>query len=184
MCREGPAARLGRGLRKNHPARLHTCSNPLLHRTQGSNHSPEFLFEDLLHDGLATGLHGLSARVDPGALRRSPVEEAAKPGPAAEADDLVAIGEKLAGQNACLGCHSTDGTRRVGPSFKGLLGSERTVTKNGQTINILADSDYLIRAIREPGTEVTEGYPAAMPPYPGLSDDDIRAIEAWLETLK
>ncbi|NIQ10939.1 MAG: cytochrome c [Gammaproteobacteria bacterium] len=58
------------------------------------------------------------------------------------------------------------------------------MTKDGQTVNIVADSAYLIRAIREPAVEVTEGYPAAMPPYPGLSDDDIKAIEAWLETLK
>lgn len=98
--------------------------------------------------------------------------------------DPAALGEKLAGQNGCLGCHSVDGTRRVGPSFKGFIGSERTVLKEGQTVKILADSDYLIRAIREPGIEVTDGYPAAMPPYPGMSDEAIKAIEAWLETLR
>jgi cytochrome c oxidase subunit 2 len=64
------------------------------------------------------------------------------------------------------------------------MGSERNVTRDGQTVKVTADSAYLVRAIREPGAEVTEGYPAAMPPYPGLSDDDIKAIEAWLETLK
>ena len=103
--------------------------------------------------------------------------------PAAPADP-VARGEALATQNGCLGCHSTDGTRKVGPSFKGLIGSERTVTRDGQTVKVQADTEYLIRAIHEPGKEVTEGYPAAMPPYPGLSDDDIKALQSWMETLK
>ena len=93
-------------------------------------------------------------------------------------------GKTLVEQNGCLGCHSTDGTRKVGPSFQALIGSERTVTRDGQSVKVQADTDYLIRAIREPGADVAEGYPAAMPPYPGLSDDDIKAIQSWMETLK
>jgi len=103
---------------------------------------------------------------------------------AVEEIDPASKGESLAEKNGCLGCHSTDGSRRVGPSLKGLMGSERTVVKDGQQVKVQADTDYLIRAIREPGSEVVEGYPAAMPPYPGLSDDDIEAMQAWLETLK
>ena len=106
------------------------------------------------------------------------------PAAPAKPADPVEHGKALAGQNGCLGCHSTDGTRKVGPSFKGLIGSERSVTKDGQSIKVQADTDYLIRAIREPGAEVTEGYPAAMPPYPGLSDDDIKAMQSWMETLE
>jgi len=102
----------------------------------------------------------------------------------AAVEDPATQGKTLAEKNGCLGCHSTDGTRKVGPSFKGLIGSERTVTRNGQSVKVQADTDYLIRAIREPGAEVTEGYPAAMPPYPGLSDDDIKALQSWMETLQ
>ncbi|MDT8443903.1 MAG: cytochrome c oxidase subunit II [Desulfuromonadales bacterium] len=103
---------------------------------------------------------------------------------ASEPDNLVNKGKSLAENNGCLGCHSTDGSRRVGPSFKGLMGSERTVVKDGQEITLSADADYLIRAIREPGVEIVQGYPAAMPPSPQLSDDDIKALQAWLESLK
>lgn len=95
-----------------------------------------------------------------------------------------AAGEAIAAGKGCLGCHSVDGTRKVGPSFKGLMGSERTVTKDGQTVKIEADSEYLIRAIREPGVEITEGYPAVMPPYSDMSDADIKAMESWLNTLR
>jgi len=111
-------------------------------------------------------------------------DEARERSDAAAPVDPASAGQKIAEQNGCLGCHSTDGSRRVGPSFKGLMGSERTVVKEGQTVKVQADSAYLIRAVREPGAEVTEGYPAAMPPYPGLSDDDINNLKAWLETLK
>jgi cytochrome c oxidase subunit 2 len=114
---------------------------------------------------------------------KKPTQEAVSSEAAAPADS-ASKGEMLATQNGCLGCHSTDGSRRVGPSFKGLPDSERTVIKDEKTSKILADSAYLIRAIREPSAEIVEGYPPAMPPYPGLSDDDIEALKAWMETLK
>ena len=113
-----------------------------------------------------------------------PAVEAVQEETTAPTDDPVAKGQSLANQNGCLGCHSIDGTRKVGPSFKGLVGSDRTVTKDGAVTTMKADTDYLIRAIREPGAEVTEGFPAVMPPYPGLSDEDIEAIEAWMRSLE
>lgn len=110
-------------------------------------------------------------------------EHAAKPA-AAEPLDPVSRGEQLAGNNGCLGCHSTDGSRRVGPSFLGLMGSARSVVRDGQTLSVPADAAYLKRALHEPEAEIVEGYPAAMPPYPGFSDEDLKALQAWLETLK
>lgn len=98
--------------------------------------------------------------------------------------DSVSVGKELAGTNGCLGCHSTDGSRRIGPSFKGLMGSVKTVTRDGQTIQLTVDKEYLIRSIRTPAAEIVEGYPSVMPPFPGLSDDDIEALQSWLETLK
>jgi len=118
----------------------------------------------------------------------APFETAESAKPAAEGHsepaDLASLGESLANKNGCLGCHSTDGSRRVGPSFKGLMGSERTVVKDGKEIKVMADADYLRRAIHDPASEVVQGYPAAMPPFPGLSDQDIESLHAWLETLK
>lgn len=114
----------------------------------------------------------------------SETAEPVKPTETAEPAKPVSAGETLAAQNGCLGCHSTDGSRQLGPSFKGFWGSERTVVKDGQDLKVSADANYLIRAIREPDAEVVQGYPNAMPPYPSLSDDDIKALQSWLETLK
>jgi cytochrome c oxidase subunit 2 len=112
---------------------------------------------------------------------KAAVEEAAAPEqPASPAER----GEALASTNGCLGCHSVDGSKRVGPTLKGFWGSERIVTRDGQETSLVADDDYLRKALLEPSIEVLQGYPPAMPPYPGLSDADIQDLRAWLETLK
>ncbi len=129
-----------------------------------------------------TGEHAVSEPVK--ATEEKEAGQSGQPAEAIEPVNHASQGEALAGKNGCLGCHSTDGSRRVGPSFKGLMESERIVVKEGQEIKVMADFDYLIRAIREPAAEVVQGYPPAMPPYPGLSDEDIKALQAWLETLK
>jgi cytochrome c oxidase subunit 2 len=102
----------------------------------------------------------------------------------AEAATPAERGEALATKNGCLGCHSVDGGKRVGPTLKGFWGSERIVTQDGQETTLVADDNYLIRALREPSAELLQGYPPAMPPYPNLSDEEIQDLRAWLETLK
>lgn len=111
-------------------------------------------------------------------------EEASTPSTSTEPAGPVERGEALATQNGCLGCHSIDGSKRVGPTFKGFWGSERIVTRDGQETTLVADEDYLIKALREPTADVVQGYPPAMPPYPGLSDEEIEDLRAWLESLK
>ena len=102
----------------------------------------------------------------------------------AATDDPLAHGAELAQQQGCLGCHSVDGSRRVGPTFKGLFGSPTTVTRNGQQVTVTADAAYLTRAIREPTAEVVVGYPPAMPPYAGLADNEVAALITWIESLQ
>lgn len=104
--------------------------------------------------------------------------------PAGSAEDLAAAGAALAEQSGCLGCHSLDGSRSIGPSLLNLAGSERTVTRDGQVMSLIADRDYLERAILDPAAEVTEGYMPAMPPYAHLSPAEVKALIAWLESLQ
>ena len=102
----------------------------------------------------------------------------------ATAGDPAARGAELAQQLGCLGCHSVDGSRRVGPSLKGVFGAKREVSRNGQKTSLIADAAYLARAIREPAAEIADGYPPAMPPYGQLSDTELQALIAWLESLR
>ena len=92
-------------------------------------------------------------------------------------------GAALVQQNGCLGCHSDDGSSKVGPTFKELFGAQRTVSVDGETRSLTADRVYLERAILEPSAELVEGYPGMMPPYGHLSADQVEAIIDYLEGL-
>ena len=60
--------------------------------------------------------------------------------------------------NACLTCHSLDGTRIVGPSFKGLYGSKRIVITDQGEKEVEAFDDYIKRSILDPNAEVVKGF--------------------------
>ncbi len=85
----------------------------------------------------------------------------------------------LAGNNGCLGCHTTTGPRNVGPTWKDLYGSERKLT-DGTTV--IADEEYLTTAITDPGAQVVEGYGSVMPEN-RLSDDEVADVIAYLREL-
>ncbi|RHX93182.1 cytochrome c oxidase subunit II [Leptospira stimsonii] len=92
------------------------------------------------------------------------------------------LGKKLYAEKACAGCHSIDGSRLVGPSYKGLFGSAREF-EAGPGAN--ADENYLRKSILQPTAQVVKGYPPAMPSYQGqLSDDEINALIEYIKTLK
>ena len=93
-------------------------------------------------------------------------------------------GAALAAELGCLGCHSLDGSRQVGPSFKGIFGRPVSVEQGGGQVEMTADAAYLERAIRTPSSEIVVGYPPAMPPYPQLSDEDLAALLAWLQSVQ
>jgi cytochrome c oxidase subunit 2 len=93
-------------------------------------------------------------------------------------------GAALAASQGCLGCHSTDGSPRVGPTFKGLFGSQKVVLKDGKKLTLTADRDYLLRSIREPASEVAEGFQPLMPPYPALTNEQLDQLLDFMESLQ
>lgn len=82
------------------------------------------------------------------------------------------------GYAACKTCHTIDGTRLIGPSFKGRWGTQVATTTGPVTF----DRAYLKESLYEPMTKVADTYPPAMPPMP-MSDELIDALVAYLETL-
>ncbi|MCP4868617.1 MAG: cytochrome c [Proteobacteria bacterium] len=99
---------------------------------------------------------------------------------AVDADPLVTAGKALFASKTCFGCHSTDGSRLVGPSFKGLSGKEEKLA-DGSTVTV--DDAYLAESIVDPNAKVVEGYPPAMPPVP-MSDEDVAALVAYINSLQ
>ena len=92
------------------------------------------------------------------------------------------MSEKTKAAPACATCHSIDGSRIVGPSFKGVYGRQEKMT-DGSTVAV--DDAYIKESILNPTAKVVDGFAPAMPPYQGqLSDDDIKNIIEYLKTVK
>jgi len=85
----------------------------------------------------------------------------------------------------CLACHSSDGTKIVGPTYLNLFGKQEVVTRNGADITITVDSAYIKRSIYDPNADIVKGYPKGlMQSYKGkISDADIEKIIVYLKSL-
>ncbi len=109
------------------------------------------------------------------------VKKEAAPGPV----DLASRGKELYQSKGCAGCHSTDGSTLVGPSWKGMYGSKVTVTTGGKQREVVAGDDYIRRSEMEPNADIVAGFPPVMPPQKGvLSEDDVKALIEYIKTLK
>ena len=95
---------------------------------------------------------------------------------------LAEYGKQLYTKSGCQTCHSLDGTKLVGPSYKGLFGSNRSFTDG---TSATADENYLSNSILDPASQIVSGYAPVMPTYKGiLSDDDISAIIEFIKEQK
>lgn len=105
---------------------------------------------------------------------------------AAEIDSPTATGKRIMQNIGCFACHSLDGTKLVGPSFKGIWGAEHTVVTGKETRKVTVDEEYIKRSIYDPNADVVEGFmKGLMVSYQGqLSDDDIANIIEYLKTVK
>jgi len=89
-------------------------------------------------------------------------------------------------QNACISCHSTDGSRIVGPSFKDLWGRQEIVIRNGEEVEITVDRDYMRTSLNNPNADLVKGYaPGLMISYEKtVSDEQLDQIIEYIKTLK
>ena len=92
-------------------------------------------------------------------------------------------GLKVLGDKGCLGCHTTDGRAKIGPTFKGLYNSRVTVVTSGREQTLTANEDYLRRSIKDPKADIVKGYPDIMPAIP-VTPEELEAIVEYIETLK
>jgi cytochrome c oxidase subunit 2 len=85
----------------------------------------------------------------------------------------------------CMACHSTDGSKIVGPTYLNLFGKQQVVTRDGADVTITADEEYIKRSISDPNAEIVKGYPKGlMQSYKGkISDADLAKIIEYLKTL-
>ena len=85
----------------------------------------------------------------------------------------------------CLACHSSDGSKIVGPTYLNLFGSQQVVIRNGVEVTVTVDEAYIKQMIVNPAFQVVKGYPKGlMQSYNGkISDEDISKIIEYLKSL-
>ena len=71
--------------------------------------------------------------------------------------DPLSLGERLSKNNGCFGCHSIDGSDGVGPTWKSIYGSEKSLVSGEK---IIVDEEYLYDSIINPNRQIVLGYPA------------------------
>ena len=87
-------------------------------------------------------------------------------------------GAQLARDQGCIACHSLDGSAGVGPTWKGLVGKNETLTDGS---SVLVDDAYLKESIVDPNAKVVKGYAPIMPPAQ-LTDDQLKSLMAYLKS--
>ncbi|MGH1505487.1 MAG: c-type cytochrome [Acidimicrobiales bacterium] len=87
----------------------------------------------------------------------------------------AAEGFEIVSERGCASCHQ--GSAPIGPTWEGLLGSERTFT-DGSTL--VADAAYVRESIVDPGARQVEGFTISMPPN-SLTDDEVSKVIAYIE---
>lgn len=92
----------------------------------------------------------------------------------------VEKGEFYYKNRTCVTCHSIDGSRLVGPTFRGLWGKEEQI-QDGPPV--LVDEAYLIESIKQPMAKIVAGYPPSMP-VQNVTDEEIGFIIEYIKSLK
>ncbi len=101
-----------------------------------------------------------------------------------EGKEDESAGKALLEKHGCLGCHSLDGTPKVGPSFKGIFGRRVTVLTGGTERTITVDEEYLRRSILDPNADVVKGYQPIMPAVPGLTPDEVTEMVTFIKGVR
>jgi cytochrome c oxidase subunit 2 len=92
------------------------------------------------------------------------------------------VGKALYKIKGCVSCHTVDGSRNVGPSWKDLYNSEQPIT--GMSAHVRADPEYIRESIYNPGAKIVQGYPNQMTTYQGkVKPEELEAIIAYMKTI-
>jgi mono/diheme cytochrome c family protein len=97
----------------------------------------------------------------------------------------TAHGQQLYASLGCQGCHTVNGQKATGPTFKGLAGSKVTLT-DGKTVT--ADDAYLLESIEDPDAQIVKGHAkgvmSSVIKKGQVSKSDADALVAYIKSLK
>jgi cytochrome c oxidase subunit 2 len=104
------------------------------------------------------------------------------------ADPRINQGRTLATTFGCTSCHSTDGARGVGPTWRGLYGSQVQLDDG---TSVTADDRFLTDKIQHPDQLTVSGFakgmmgPSIQPYAPRLAQaETVNALIAYIQSLQ
>jgi cytochrome c oxidase subunit II len=96
--------------------------------------------------------------------------------------NMVDQGRRIAAEQGCVKCHSTDGTRHIGPTWLDLY-HRREKLADGRTVE--ADEAYLTESMMDPALKVVEGFQPVMPSFQGkLAGPEVAALVEYIKSLQ
>jgi cytochrome c oxidase subunit 2 len=94
----------------------------------------------------------------------------------------VELGKMTYEQAGCVSCHSIDGTKGQGPSWKGIYGATHKFTDGTSQV---VDENYIRESIENPQGKIVTGFEGIMPTYQGLlREKQINGVIAYIKSLK
>ncbi len=88
-------------------------------------------------------------------------------------------GEQIAQTLGCIACHSVDGSRSVGPTWKGMYGRTQALVDGTE---IVVDEAYLRESILNPSAKVVAGFSPIMQAY-ALNEQQLEALIAFAKVV-
>ena len=94
---------------------------------------------------------------------------------------LADQGKDVSEKKGCIACHSSDGSNKTGPTFKGLYGKS---VEMADGTKVTADDNYIRESIYLPQAKVVKNYSPIMPTFKGQVDDiEMNALVAYIKSL-
>jgi cytochrome c2 len=94
--------------------------------------------------------------------------------------DILKKGSELFSKYGCAVCHSLEGKVIYGPPLNEIYMKNLTVLRQGKEFTIVADRDYLKKAISEPRYEKVLEYSNKEMPLPGFSEEEAEILVEYI----
>jgi cytochrome c oxidase subunit 2 len=115
-------------------------------------------------------------------IKEAEVAAAAASGTISQTVSLADQGKQHFETKGCTACHTVDGTTRVGPTLKGVFGSEVELA-DGSKVKV--DENYVRESIEVPTKKVVKGFAPTMPTFQGLlKETELSALVAYIKSVK
>jgi cytochrome c oxidase subunit 2 len=95
---------------------------------------------------------------------------------------LAQTGQRVAGEQGCLRCHTSDGAPHIGPTWRAAYGAKRELADG---TSVIVDEAYLTESMMDPRARIVKGFQPVMPTYHGrLQPAETAAIVEFIKSLR